>query len=109
MHLRPLGDDAGLAIELILLKPTLNVGRDELAFLWTAAVFHDRAELPGDTFPQEIVVGSPVTSARSCAVVGRSRRTGLEIFVRGKRLRDQPGADRFAIPIEQNTSIGLVA
>src|SRR5260370_41931368 len=109
MPLCTLAQDARLATELLLLKPILNVGRDELVFLRTAAVFHNGAELPGHTLSQKVIIRSPVAGPRSRAIVGRCRGAGLEVLVGGERLGDQPGADWFAIPIEQKTSVGLLA
>ena len=99
MRAGPLGDDARLAVELVLLEPGFDVGPDRLALLGAAAVLDDRAELPGDAVAEQVVVGAPVGGARGGGVVGRGRGPRLEVLVAGERLGDQPRADRLAVRV----------
>ena len=55
MHGRPLSDDAGCVLILVLLEPSLDVRRDELAFLFATGERHDWAKLLGYSISQCIV------------------------------------------------------
>src|SRR5262249_27729780 len=50
--LRPLRHHTRLAGELVLLEPSFHVRSDRLAFPGAAAIFHDRANGPGNTLTQ---------------------------------------------------------
>ena len=97
MQGRPLGHDPRLSVELVLLEPAFDVGTDRLALLWAARVLHDGAKLPCHAVAEQVIAGAPVGSARGGRVVGRGRRTGLEILVGRERLGDEPRADRVAV------------
>src|SRR5262245_22828879 len=98
MELGPLGDNPGLALEMVLLKPALDVGSRKLTLLRTTAVFHDRTQRPGHPLAQQVVVGPPVACARGRSVIRRGRGTGPKILVAREGLCDEVRADDLAVP-----------
>src|SRR5580658_5393651 len=51
----PLRDEMRLSLELILLKPSLDVGSNQLAGLGTTLILHDRSQHPCDSVSQRVV------------------------------------------------------
>ena len=95
MEVRPLGNDMGLALELILPEPGFNVGRDGLS----VSIGDDRSEGMGDPVAQGIVVRRERGRCGGGCVVGRGRRPGLEVFVLREGLGDEPGPHDLRRPV----------
>src|SRR5271165_1921819 len=86
----PLSHDMGVALEFVLLKPSLDVGSNRLPGFRPALVFDNGSEGAGNAVAQEVVRGSVSRGGRGRRVVGGSRGPRLKVFVLGEWLGDQP-------------------
>ena len=107
VQVRPLSHDVRITLELVLLKPSLDVGSNQLPGFGSALIFHNRSESAGDAVAQQVVRGSVGGCRRSRRIVGSSRGPWLEVFVLGEWLGNQPGTDNFSIRTFDQATIGL--
>src|ERR1700736_1784596 len=86
----PLSYDVGVALEFVLLKPSLDVGSDQLPGFRPALIFDNWSERAGNAVAQEVVRGGVARGGRGRCVVGSGRRPRLKVLVFSEWLGDQP-------------------
>ena len=101
----PLSHDMGVALEFILLKPSLDVGSNQLPGFRSALIFNNWSERVGNAVAQEVVRGSVGRGGRGRRVVRGGGEPRLKVFVLGEWLGDQPGADNCAVRTFYQTPI----
>src|ERR1700731_232843 len=80
----PLNHDVGVALEFVLLKPSLDVGSNQLPGFRPALIFDNWSEGAGNAVAQEVVRGRVGRGGRGRRVVGGGRGPRLKVLVLGE-------------------------
>ncbi len=107
VQVRPLRDYMRLSLERVLPEPRLDIRPDRLSRFRAAPISDDRTKNAGNPVPQSVVGSSERGRCGGRGIIGSRRWPRLKVFVPGKRLRDQPGADGFAVRPNQHAAVCL--